>query len=132
MNEPIFYGASLVNILVLIVVGVSYSAFWYAIAEGYKRLFQITKPRSQTERLIITLGPILGATVFALWAFPAAVIGVGIEVELSEWRTGADPLFILLSAVMGFAGGLGAKVAHDWLLDWLEAARIEPDRDWET
>lgn len=117
-SAPVFGGASLVQIALLIAIGAVWSGSIWLIVDRIKNGLDLQKPYTPKTRHLLTFTPLLASIVVCMFAFPAALSLVGVEYTM-------DPPW----AVLGFAGLCGiiawasAKLAHDFWGEVLKAAR---------
>jgi hypothetical protein len=112
-REPLFYGLTFVDGLVLFAVGVIWSALLWLVVEGLKKRAPSIRGTRWTR-----WGPLAFSAAASIWAVPFAVGGVR-EAGMPE----LTPLSVAAFAGVGLAGGLGSKWAHDTSSAVVSAAR---------
>jgi len=106
-DRPVFYEATPIDIAVLLVIGIAWSATVWFVTESTKTRLRLSKPYDQITRIALAWLPVICSSALAIVAFPVALHGVGVASEEST-------PFALFSALVGAVGGFGSKIAHDY------------------
>jgi len=105
-SQPVFGGASLLQLGALLVVGAAWSGLVWLITDRVKYGIGVTKPYSPRARFGLTFVPLAASVALCMAAFPLTLALVGISpIDTS--------LVVFLSAVSGVASWATAKGAHD-------------------
>jgi len=125
LHEPLIWGMHAINLLVLLAVGVGWSATVWGITEGVKGRLRWQKPYTHRQHHALAWAPILVSGLLSIGAFPATLSGLSIELGPIWVRFVGDEIdaSAIVSFGVGVVGGFGAKGAHDllrkgWRLFW--------------
>lgn len=105
LSVPVFFTATTLDLLILLIIGIFWSAGVWILTEGLKRRIGLSSSVVYQRRIMVW-SPLLVSGLLALAGFPVALAGVGVEV-VNDWR------LFGFSFLIGIVGGMGAKVAHD-------------------
>jgi len=113
MDSPIFYGLTLTNLATLFVIGTAWSAVVWILTEAIRIRAGWDFPHTvERKRRLISISMILA--VSGTWIlFPWALEGVGGSVPEPALTAAFGRWFVVVT-LLGIAGGLGCKGAHDF------------------
>jgi len=114
-HDQLFYALTLVDIAVLLVIGIVWSAGLWVAVEGVKERLRLQKPYSPWERVILGWVPVIVSAVMCVVTMPFILKGLG-QPAVMKTET------IAISACTGIIGGLGSKGAHDVAGNLMRAA----------
>lgn len=118
MTEPIFYSLSLTGIIVLLMLGLAWSACVWIVTEGIRIRLDLVYPYTPRTRTLLTWLPVIGATLGTIALFPWAIDGVSVG-QASTMPYNAPT--VIVSAVLGLVSGFSTKAAHDHFYPLLSA-----------
>lgn len=114
-SAEVFFKLTPVDLLVLMCIGVGWSATIWLVVEGIKARLRWQKPYTRKQFYALSWLPVLTSGLLASYAFPLSLVGVGQPVDPSAAMAGCG-------FIVGVVGGLGAKLGHDVAGEILSAA----------